>query len=102
MLSMINRRKKITTLIFILIIAWVFFYIIYYSYNATLYRTQNLTDSTVSLRCLSSICVIYDNVKECIHIDIPMLFRVEVNDDINFLRSNVRGIDYISVKEDCK
>lgn len=96
------NRKKATTTILVLIIAWVFFYIIYYSYNATSNKTQNLTDSAVSLKCLSSICIIYDNVKECIHIDIPTLFRIELNDDINYLRSNVRGVDYVSVKEDCK
>jgi len=101
MLSIINR-KKVTTSILVLMVGWLIFYIIYYAYNATIYKTQNLTDSAISFRCLSSICIIYDNVKECIHIDVPTLFRIEMSDDINYLRSNIREIDYISVKEDCK
>ena len=77
-------------------------YLLLYVYNTKQNKTQNLTDSDTSVKCVSNVCLTYDNIKECIHIEVPTLFRIETIEDINFSRTNVRTMDFISIKEDCK
>lgn len=73
-----------------------------YAYNAKQNQTQNLTDSDILVKCVSNVCLTYDNIKECIHIEVPTLFRIETIENINFSRTDVKIIDFISIKENCR
>lgn len=99
--TLINRKSK-TNFIFGSLILVLIVYVLLYAYNVKESKTQTLTDSFSSIKCLSNICLTYDNIKECIHIEVPTLFRIETLEDINFSRTEVRNMDFISIKEDCK
>jgi hypothetical protein len=75
------------------------FYIINYAYN----RTQQPQFETMSsVNCIVNICITYDNIKECIHIGTPTLFKVDINTDHEFSDSAVKNVEFITIKEGCK
>lgn len=96
------NKKMSSNFVFATLLLILVMYILLYAYNAKQNKTQNLIETDTSVKCISNICLTYNNIKECIHIEVPTLFRIETIEDINFLRTDVRSVDYISIKEDCR
>ena len=97
---MMNKLPSIKS-IFIFLILTTVYYIIFYSYNASKSKINEL-DSKATIKCISNICIKYDNIKECIHIKTPILFKIETILDINYLNSEVKSIELDAIKEGCK
>ncbi len=94
-----KNRKHATISIFISLIFIFIYYIINFAYN----KTQHTPFETVSsVNCIIDICINYDNIKECIHIGTPTLFKVEINTDNKYGNSSVKNVEYTTIKEGCK
>ena len=98
MLSLKNR-KRATLSIFISLMFFFTYYIISYAYNKT-QQPQFVGTSTVN--CIINICITYDNIKECIHIGTPTLFKIDINTNSKYADSSVKNVDFITIKEGCK
>lgn len=86
--------------IFAIIVISLIYYIILYAYNNTNHRTSDI-EASITIRCLSNVCVFYDDVKECIHFNNPMLFRIESSVDVNYSDHNTKNIDFEAIKDRC-
>jgi hypothetical protein len=98
----LSNLKSRTHMIFALITLILIVYIVVYAYNASTDKTNNLINSNVSMECISHICVEYDEVKECIHVHDPTLFKIDKTIDNNYLNSSIKVIDFSAIKEGCK
>jgi hypothetical protein len=99
---MVMSKSFKTHSVFVGVLACILVYILLYDYNATTNKTLNLTDISTSIKCISYICIEYNEIKECIYIHVPTLFRIETDTDINHLNSAVSVVDYVAIKEGCK
>ncbi len=94
-----KNRKRATLSIFITLMFIFVYYIINYAYNKT---QQPQFEFVSSVNCIVNICITYDNIKECIHIGTPTLFKVDINTDNKHSDSAVKNIEFITIKEGCK
>ena len=94
MLSSKTRRNSTITVF----VASMFVFV-YYAYNVT--NNKSLT-TDLSINCITNICVSYDNIKECIHIGSPTLFKIEVNPDHKYLGTAIQTVEYTTLKEGCR
>lgn len=96
------NKKRSSSFVFGTLLLILIMYILLYAYNAKQNKIQNLIETDSFVKCISNVCLTYDNIKECIHIEVPTLFRIETIEDINFSRTDIRNMDFISIKEDCR
>ena len=94
-----SNRKRATLSIFISLMFIFTYYIINYAYNKT---RQPQFESQSSINCIVNICITYDNIKECIHIGTPTLFKIDIIADNKYLDSSIKNVDFITIKEGCK
>lgn len=95
-----NKIPSVKSILIFLILSTIY-YIIFYAYNATNSKLNEL-ESNILVKCISNICVEYDNIRECIHIEKPTLFKIETNLDTNYLNSGIRNINFDAIKEECQ
>lgn len=98
MLSSKTRRNSTITVFVASMFVFVY-YIANYAYNVT--NNKSLT-TDLSINCITNICVSYDNIKECIHIGSPTLFKIEVNPDHKYLGTAIQTVEYTTLKEGCR
>lgn len=94
-----KNRKRTTISIFVAVIFVFVYYIINLAYNKTQYGQF---ESSLAINCITNICISYDNIKECIHIGTPTLFKIEINNNEKYNETGVKSIEYTAIKEGCK
>lgn len=76
------------------------YYIVYFAYNATISKSNQILVSEF-LTCTSNICVEHNDIRECIHLHVPMLFKAEIGTDVSFSSGSVKNFDFNALKEGC-
>lgn len=98
-----KTRDLITRLLLVVsVIAFVLYLVAYASNKDNLERTgAGLVNPDMAVVCVSSVCLEYNNVRECVDLSSPMMFKMEAVPNAYGLSDKVKNIHFYSLKSGC-
>jgi hypothetical protein len=99
-----KKTRDLITRLLLIITAVVFvLYLVSYAGNKdNLERTgAGLVNPDMTVVCVSSVCLEYNNVRECVDLSSPTMFKMEAVPNAYGLSDKVKNIHFYSLKSGC-
>lgn len=99
---LIKNKSLIGKIIFFVSFFLFLKYILYYISNYEYQNNFNIAKNEINLKCLKSVCVKYDSIKECINFTEPLLFEIKDIKNVLFTENlNVFNLEITNLKKKC-